>query len=47
MNEATPNDEQEGGAHGDDYTHDGTTYKVFKKSGASRSTPVSAGLRHE
>ncbi|MFA9501561.1 hypothetical protein ACERIM_02145 [Natrinema sp. H-ect1] len=47
LNEAVPNDAQEGGAHGDDFTHDGTSYKVFKQSGASRNNVVSAGLRNE
>ncbi|WP_306056965.1 hypothetical protein [Natronococcus wangiae] len=47
MKEVLPNDSQEGGAHGDDFTHDGTDYKVFKQSGASRSSPVSLCLRYE
>ncbi|WP_254763351.1 hypothetical protein [Natrinema marinum] len=47
LREAIPNDYQEGGAHGDDFTHDSTTYKIFKKSGASTNNVVSAGLRHE
>ncbi|AFO57598.1 MULTISPECIES: hypothetical protein [unclassified Natrinema] len=47
VREVIPNDTEEGGAHGDDFSHDGTDYKIFKQSGASSSNPVSLGLRHE
>lgn len=42
-----PNDPEEGGAHGDTISHNGTDYQVFRQSGASESYPVSVAMRYE
>ncbi|DAC85306.1 hypothetical protein QIT48_gp29 [Haloterrigena jeotgali icosahedral virus 1] len=47
LRQTIPNDSSEGGAHGDDFTHNSTNYRVFAQSGASTSTVLSMGLRHE
>jgi hypothetical protein len=41
------NDREEGAASGDIVTYDGTDYRMFRKSGAAQSTPVTLGMRWE
>lgn len=47
VEDAIKNDLQEGAAHGDTITHDSTTYRAFKQSGASGDQPLSVLLRYE
>lgn len=41
------NDRDQGGAHGDEVSYDGSTYKILKQSGKSKDNPISACLRFE
>jgi len=41
------NDEQEGGAHGDLITFDGTDYRIMQQSGASSNETISMGLKFQ
>ena len=40
-----PNDPNAGGNHGDTVTHNGDTYRLFNRSGASESGPVTIGYK--
>lgn len=41
------NDNDEGGAHGDEISYDGNTYKILKQSGGNYSSPINACIRFE
>ena len=41
------NDRDEGGAHGDEITHNSQNFRIFRQTGMAEGTPVTAGLRYE
>ena len=41
------NDRDQGGAHGDEVSYDGNTYKILKQSGGSQNDPITACIRFE
>ncbi|WP_139246173.1 hypothetical protein [Natrinema hispanicum] len=47
LEDAIPNDKQEGAAHGDIVTYDATDYRIMQQSGAGKSNTISVGLRYE
>lgn len=47
MEDVISNDIDEGGAHGDVVSHDGTDYRIFRQSGAGQNSVHSCCLRYE
>lgn len=47
LHDTIRNDTNEGAAHGDIITHDGTDYRIVRQSGAGVGTILSCGLRYE
>jgi len=41
------NDNNSGGAHGDEVSYDGKTYKILKQSGGYKSNPINACIRFD